>query len=74
MVGLLTPPKRCPDCEGEMELVAGKLALIDPPPIPVFRKAKTEGDPQYAALTGFLPVNAYHCPKCGLIKLYASDA
>lgn len=73
---------KCPDCQVEMEV--GFL-----PEINRMRSHQTSwhrGEPEPETAFGFmkfglkldfkkcLPISAYRCPECGLLRLYANEA
>jgi hypothetical protein len=64
--------KQCPDGHGDLQRVEGALlSIVAAPPFPVRTIEREFGDPDVQATADHFPVDAYVCPVCGLVRLYA---
>jgi hypothetical protein len=67
---------QCPTCS--VAMVTGSIPVAPSPPCGRLL-SWVEGDPETGALSGFnalfawyYPIQAFRCPKCGLVQLYAA--
>jgi predicted RNA-binding Zn-ribbon protein involved in translation (DUF1610 family) len=64
----LEMPKKCPKCGENMALSTESFVL---PRYVDEKTAKAKGGQAAVdALAGGNPIEAHHCPKCGLVELY----